>query len=419
MIVSIVFFILVFIATISGLVSPTVRNYKVSNNGSDSKQSLYLSESGTEDAFYRIRRNRTINNIESISLNGATVTTTITDDSAVQKTVVSIGDLNLRQRKSETILFVDDGVVFPFKMHAGDGGISLQNSSQVEASTFSNGPITGVLLNPIIGNIISAGDNGLVNNIASTMSSRARSIQNSSVGTEAYYTSISNTTVNGSPCYNPNCYPDTADTAKQPLSITASMIDAWETAAKVSTYGGACPYNISGGTVNLGPVKIPCNLNISGNAIINFRGPVWVTGNITVSSAARLRIDPMLNNQSVALIADDPLNHNTSSKITFPTGSSFVTATGSGSGSYILFVSEHDYVASGGADAIIVNSSINVDALAYARNGNISILSPTVFQAISGYKITGTDSFRFQNAYTVDPNFPAFASWKTKSWKEI
>lgn len=143
MLTSIVFFVFISLAIVFGLVSPGVRGFRVVAESIQSKQSYFLSESGIEDAVFRIKNNKTIGNSTVIALNGNTATTTISDVVAGQKTVTSVGDVASRQRSSQVVLKGGTGVVFKYGTQAGQGGITFRNNSGLIGSLYSNGNIYG------------------------------------------------------------------------------------------------------------------------------------------------------------------------------------------------------------------------------------------------------------------------------------
>ena len=67
---SVVFFLFISLAITSGLVSPTVRELKISGDLLNSKQSMALSESAAEDSYYRLKTAKTIGGTNTIALNG-------------------------------------------------------------------------------------------------------------------------------------------------------------------------------------------------------------------------------------------------------------------------------------------------------------------------------------------------------------
>ena len=91
MLVSVIFFLFISLAIISGLVSPTVREFRNANVNLNSKKSYFLAESGGEDATYRIMNNMTIGESETITLGSNSVNTTITTLLGNVKQIVSLG----------------------------------------------------------------------------------------------------------------------------------------------------------------------------------------------------------------------------------------------------------------------------------------------------------------------------------------
>jgi len=162
MLIVVVFFVFISLAIISGLVSPSIREFKISTDALRSRQSFFLSESGVEDAFYRLKEALPIGTSEIITLNGNTATTTITDSGAGEKTVTSIGDVALRQRNSEITLTAGTGVSFSYGVQSGQGGFIMDNNSIINGSVYSNGNITGG--GTITGSATSANSGALIAN---------------------------------------------------------------------------------------------------------------------------------------------------------------------------------------------------------------------------------------------------------------
>jgi len=156
MLISVVFFLFISLAIISGLVSPTVREFKNASVNLNSKKSYFLAESGSEDAIYRIRNNLPISGSEILTLNNNSATTTITSLSGDSKQISSLGDVFSYQRKTDIILSTSTGVGFNYGVQVGQGGIDLSGSGTVNGNVYANGPITGDSSAIITGTAISA-----------------------------------------------------------------------------------------------------------------------------------------------------------------------------------------------------------------------------------------------------------------------
>ena len=155
MLVVVVFLIFISLAIISGLVVPSVREFKISSESINSKKSYFLAESGVEDAMYRILTNKPISSSETITLDSNSATTNITSNGN-QKEIVSLGDVSNYERKVDLLLTAGSGVSFNYGVQVGQGGIDLQGSSGINGNVYANGPITGSTSSFITGTAISA-----------------------------------------------------------------------------------------------------------------------------------------------------------------------------------------------------------------------------------------------------------------------
>jgi len=143
MLISIIFFLFISLAIIFGLVSPAVREFRISSDTISSKQSYFLAESGVEDAYYRIKNNKAIGTSTSITLGGNTASTSITNVGQTEKDVTSLGDVSARQRTSALVIKTGTGVTFKYGTQAGQGGITFSNNAGLLGSLYSNGNIYG------------------------------------------------------------------------------------------------------------------------------------------------------------------------------------------------------------------------------------------------------------------------------------
>jgi phage-related holin len=113
MLVLLIYFLLTSLVIIAGFVSPTVREYKISNLGYQSRQSYFLSESGSEDAIYRVKRGKSIGSNEMISLNGGTVSTDIITTSSTRE-LTSTSSIAGIERKVFTVFSAGVGADFSY-----------------------------------------------------------------------------------------------------------------------------------------------------------------------------------------------------------------------------------------------------------------------------------------------------------------
>lgn len=161
MLVSVIFFLFISLAIVSGLVTPTVREFKNASVNLNSKKAYFLAESGVEDAIYRIRNNKTIGGSETLALDSNSATTTITT-SGSEKQIESLGDVNNFERTVNVKLVTSGGVSFNYGVQVGQGGIELEGSGTINGNVYANGPITGDSSAIITGTAISANSPALV-----------------------------------------------------------------------------------------------------------------------------------------------------------------------------------------------------------------------------------------------------------------
>lgn len=143
MMIVVIFFVFISLTILIGIITPTVREFKIAGTTFNSKNAYFLAESGVEDALYRIRNNKQISASETLVLGTSNTTTTITDISSSQKQIVSLGDVGFNQRKVDIIVTTGVGVSFSYGVQAGQGGFYMANNSGIIGSVYSNGPITG------------------------------------------------------------------------------------------------------------------------------------------------------------------------------------------------------------------------------------------------------------------------------------
>ena len=144
MLVSVIFFLFLCLAIITGLVAPTVREFKNSRINLNSKQSYFLAESGSEDAVYRTLTGKTIGTSETISLNNNSVTTSISTLFGNSKQITSLSDIFGYQRKTSISLDSGAGVAFNYGLQAGNGGVNIDGGSTVNGNIYSNANINAI-----------------------------------------------------------------------------------------------------------------------------------------------------------------------------------------------------------------------------------------------------------------------------------
>lgn len=413
---AVIFFLFISLSVVLSLAFLGSTGSKNAFRLSESKKSYFLAEGGSEDVTYRVLRGKNYSTQEVIGLDGFFATTTTVNISGNVETT-SIGEVSKNVRKLKTQLSNDIGTSFHYGVQVGDGGLIMQNSALVTGNVYVNGPIRAFNSNEIKGDAVSAGPTGSITGVYATGTAYAYSIADSKIDGDAYYynQNISNTVVKGT------SYPNSPDQPPLDLPISDEIISNWETSASSTLIiTSPCPYVIKTDTT-IGPTKIICNLEIEGSPIITVSGPIWVAGNIIIKNTAIIRVDSSLGKKSVPIIADNPANRLTSSKIELQ--NSVVFQNSGAEGSYILMISQNNSAESGGSEkAIIIKNTVSGDLLLYAGHGEIYLDNRSDLREVTGYAVnlsnqaniiyqTGLASLLFESG-------PA-GSFSVGSWREI
>lgn len=379
LLIAILFFLIISTTIVVGSSGPVIADRKAAQNLIKSKASYFASEAGIEDVSYRIIKSKNFNDEEVLVIDGIIASSTVVDVGG-NKEVTTIGNSSNHIRKTTMNLIPGTGASFHYGVQVGAGGLIMTNSSRVDGNVFSNGQINGSNSNVINGDVISAGPSGLISGVHASGSSYAHSITGSTVGQDAYYQTISGTSVSGV------SYPGSPDQSATSMPIPDAQIENWKAEAVAGgTHTSPCPYSISG-AVSIGPKKINCDLYLDGSDVVTLNGNVWVSGNIYFSNSAQLRINPSLGDKTVVVVTDKETNRNSSSQIYI---SNSVQFSGTGSDkSYVLLISQNNSAEMGGGNsAINVANSATGKVLIYAPHGLIYLSNSISIKEASAYKI--------------------------------
>src|SRR3989338_6619287 len=440
MIISMIFFLFISLAIISGLVSPSVREFKIANDLIKSRQSFFLSESAVEDSYFRLKTGKAIGATNTISLGDNSATATITDSGYNEKTISALGDVSSRQRKNELVLNTGVGVSFNYGVQVGQGGLEMNNLSKIIGNAYSNGNIIGTNSARIQGTAIASGPVGIIEGMDINGDAWSYTIRGTStVGGSATHSVLQNTTVTGNVAadFISNC--TIGGTAKYdirssctvtgvttvpnpevfipanilPLPISEAQIDLWEAEAEAGGVVGS--QNYSSGNINLGPKKINGDLLLSNTAELTVTGTLWVTGEIRLSNSAIMRLAPSFGNSSGVVFAG--IDENSSNGYIEISNSAQLLGSGA-SGSYIMLLSQKEGVTS---NAIKMSNS-SAAAIVYAGEGKIEINNSAALKEVTAYllKITNNATVTYESGL-ANANFVNGPSggWNIKSWREI
>ena len=374
------FFIALMFAITYGLSSLALQIEKTTRTNISGKKSYFIAEAGEEDVVYRLIEGKTVDATETLYLDGHVATTTITTIGS-DRQVTSQGSVSKNIRNVYAYLTSSIGASFSYGIQAGEGGLIMENTSEVLGNVFTNGPIIGNNSPVIRGDAISAGPSGLFEDHHATGTVYAHTIWDSTIERDAHYQTISGSTVLGV------SYPGSPDEATSTLPISDELVEQWKADAEAGgVISSPCPYKINN-NATLGPVKINCDLEISGTGFtVTLNGTVWISGNLQIKNSPTIKIASSLGSGSVVLVADNESNRLTSSKIESNNSAVFQ---GSGSpGSYVFLLSQNESSEQGGSEiAIDVANSSRGDYLVYAGHGEILIQNSVKLKEVTAYKI--------------------------------
>ncbi len=156
MLISVVLFLVISLTVVIGFAGPITKEFRVSGDIFNSKQTYFLAESGVEDAYYRIKNNKTIGSNETLTLGTGTATTAITTVGTTQQTIDSLGDVQGGQRKVTLSLKTGEGAAFHYGTQGGQGGFYLKNNAHIDGNIYSNGNVIGENGSYVTGTVFAA-----------------------------------------------------------------------------------------------------------------------------------------------------------------------------------------------------------------------------------------------------------------------
>ncbi|MCX6701943.1 MAG: hypothetical protein NTX96_01980 [Candidatus Zambryskibacteria bacterium] len=410
-----------------GVTSPIIRQVQIVKNFQTSKGSYFTAEAGSEDAFYRIKNNLTTSFPETLSLNNAIATVTVSPIGISEQEILSEGNSGNLIRSVVKDITVTDGFEFNFAVQIGLGGLRIEDDSSIVGNVYSDGPILGDdvwhdwQLNNISGDAVSSGAGGSVTNIHVASSTYAHSISDSLINKNAYYQSIHDTTVGGTK------YPGSVDLPTAPMPIPDSLLDQWEADALAGgVINSPCPYIIDDKVVTLGPVKINCDVHVRDHdTVITLAGTVFINGNLIIDDRPKFKVSDAVGNKSVPIIAHSatyPLTKGTIDINDTPTFYGSVSGGVPNPDSYVMLVSRNTSAEShGSVNAITASNHVTGNLLLYAPHGAVILSGDVVLREVTSYYLDLKN--HAQVYYTIGLNQPLFTSgpggrWKIKRWRE-
>lgn len=255
-------------------------------------------------------------------------------------------------------------ISFGYAMQAGNGGMYIGGSSEIEGSLYSNA------------------------HISVTGSAEVHDPGNAwAVGAISDGGRIKGTKYPGSP---PNPLP-TID------------LDAWRDLARSGgTISGS--YNIPPG--NFGPKEITGSASFSGSGTVNIKGPIYIKGSLTIAGGGNWNLDDSLGSGGTVIIVDGSVNIAGGTHFNPNSAGGYLAIIAAGSGSQL------SYAGSATGEKIAL----------FAPNGTIYIAGSGRVVAMMGrtLNIYGSGKIEYEEGTPVIsfPGAPGGA-WQVKEWQEI
>ncbi len=426
-----------------GLTSPIIKQFKIVNDLEMSKKSYFTAEAGGEDAYYRIKKILPISFPLSVTLDGASAEVSVSTIGSNEQEILSQGNANDHIRTVVKGITVTDGFSFNFAIQVGIGGLEMHNNSSVIGNVYSSGRIRSTSSGTRIrGDVVSAGSSGLVDAVNATGTVYSREIKGGSkICGDAYYQVIDSSSLSflnsptsggSSPCTTPltpgTAYPNSSDRPEVSMPIPDSLLDQWETTASSGgTINTPCPYQITSGTVTIGPIKIDCDVVVSGNSTtVLLAGAVWINGNLTVNNNPKFKVADSVGNKSVPLITRSVSNSTGGGRIILNNNPEFYGSETNGVAnpdSYVMLISRNTSNSTGGSViAASAGNNVTGNLLLYAPYGEIELSNNVLLREVTAYKLTLRNNTQVR--YNVGLAQPLFTSgpggqWAIKRWKEV
>lgn len=365
----------IFFTVASAYLSAITSSARSARHDIASAQALALAEAGVDKAIYELNQNGNYAGETDTSLSTGTFTIAVSSVDGSTKQIIATGAVPNSQNPIATRTItarvgIDNSIIsFHYGAQVGAGGMTMANNSQVTGNIYSDGPITGS--GTITGDATSASSTGLISGVTVQGTARARSLSNCNVGGDAYYQTISSCPVAGTK------YPGSANPATEPMPISDTQIDSWETFA--STTGNVINGNYTlSGTQTFGPTLINGNLTINGT--LKLSGVVWVKGNIIFGNNSGLTVSSITGNDGAILIADFPGSEAIKGTVSL---SNNVEISGNGSaGSYPMILSTNS-----GSTAITLGNNAE-SVILYASRGTIMVSNNAEVNQVTAYRLS-------------------------------
>ncbi len=194
---------------------------------------------------------------------------------------------------------------------------------------------------------------------------RANTIENLTIGRDAYYQAIINSAVGGT------SFPGSADPPPKVFPISDANVANWKQIAAANGETGSITSCVS----NIDSRKVVGNVTLNSGCRVNIKSPLWITGNLTLNSNNVLTLDSGYGAASGVIIVDGKVTLNSNNHLN-----------GTGMDSSLLMVLTAFDSRTNGESAVQVNSNGNTGVY-YASTGIIEPGTGNSFKELTAWKI--------------------------------
>lgn len=309
------------------------------------EQAVNLAEAGIDYSLWQLNQTNPLPQGDVQVDTAGTFTVLAQEKSSTLKTLTVTGFVgnSSNYRAKQTIkvdIVVGTAISFHYGVQVGQGGLTMSNSSTINGNIYSNG------------------------NIA------AGSGTGQTINGQAYAV--------GSIDSPPITVTEGKHPGASPAPLPSIDYDHWRQSAEAGGTVNTCPCQIKGGIASIGPKKYQGDLSISNNALVTVTGPIYVTGNLTVSQGGtKVNLDESFGSTGTVIIVDGT--------ITISQGAQFNPTSANPKG-YILLVS----TSTSSSAMSLENRGVN--AILYALDGTAQLSQQAQMTAIVAKQISMDNS---------------------------
>jgi len=151
-ITAVIFLLFILLSILGAISNLALKEAKSAERGFRGRTAFFSAEAGVEDAVYRLKRGKNVTSSFSFSLNGSTVSTTVSNIIG-GKEIKSNSEFLENFKSLYSKVVSGEGADFFYGAQIGDGGLVMDNNSKVEGNVFSNGDTEGDLGAVVTGNV--------------------------------------------------------------------------------------------------------------------------------------------------------------------------------------------------------------------------------------------------------------------------